>query len=120
MENKVEKFLPLGSVVTLKNTDKKIMVIGYLISTPSKGQKIFDYMGCLYPEGVIAPDKNIIFDHSDIEQVYAIGYSDDSQKLILDQLKQIDINMHKNIMTDINNIVNKYKVGDNIPGNLNN
>ena len=127
MENKLEKFLPIGSVVVINNVDKKMMITGYLVSTSSTGNKISDYVACLYPEGVISSDKNILFDHKDIKQVYAIGYSDDNQKDFSDKLKEIEKTLRKNVMDDINNILEKNNISDEIfnivtskPNNQNN
>lgn len=80
MNEKFKKFLPLGSVILMKNAKKRVMITGYAITSPDSGEKIWDYIGCLWPEGMIAPDKNLLFDHKDIGQIFAIGYSDDEQK----------------------------------------
>ena len=45
--------LPLGSIVLLNNGSKKLMITGYLVSTPEYPDHIFDYCGCMYPEGTI-------------------------------------------------------------------
>lgn len=80
MNKKYEKYLPLGSVVLLKGAKKKLMITGFATIDTAKKDKVYDYTGCLYPEGVISTDKNILFDHSDIEKIFCIGYSDDEQK----------------------------------------
>lgn len=80
MNEKFKKYLPLGSVVLMKDAKKRVMITGYAIKTPESGEKIWDYMGCLYPEGMISADKNLVFDHKDIYKIFAIGYSDDEQK----------------------------------------
>ncbi len=79
MDN-LEKFLPIGSVVLLKNATKRAMIIGYLGKSIDNDQKTFDYIGCLYPEGVIAADRNLFFDHSNIDKIIFTGFSDESQK----------------------------------------
>ncbi|MBE6152435.1 MAG: DUF4176 domain-containing protein [Firmicutes bacterium] len=89
MNEKYEKYLPLGSVVLLKEAKKRVMITGYLIQSPQFGEKVFDYVGCLYPEGVISHDKNLLFDHKDIHQIFAIGYSDDEQKEYAEKLKKM-------------------------------
>lgn len=75
-----EKYLPLGSVILLKKASKRIMIIGYAIKSNDSPNKLWDYLGCLYPEGVQTSDKNLLFDHKDIETIYALGYSDDEHK----------------------------------------
>ncbi len=92
MNDKFKKYLPLGSVVLMKGGKKRIMVTGYAVKAPETGDRIWDYIGCLWPEGMITPDKNLLFDHKDIQQIFAIGYSDDEQKRfmsVLDKATQL-------------------------------
>ena len=39
------KYLPLGSIVKLKNSDKKLMIIGYYSLEYNNSVKIYDYEG---------------------------------------------------------------------------
>ena len=87
MIEKMEKYLPIGSVVLMNGAKKKVMITGYAIKSPQYGDRIFDYIGCLYPEGAIAQDKNLLFDHKDIGQIFALGYSNDEQKEFIVRLK---------------------------------
>ena len=80
MNEKFKKYLPLGSVVLMKEAKKRVMITGYAVKSPDSGDKLWDYIGCLWPEGMIAADKNLLFDHKDIGRIFAIGYSDDEQK----------------------------------------
>ena len=51
---KEEKFLPLGSVILVKGSVKKLILIGRGVVAILKGeQKYFDYVACTYPEGLI-------------------------------------------------------------------
>ena len=88
MNEKFEKYLPIGSVVLMKEAKKRIMITGYVAKTAETGDKIWDYIGCLWPEGTISSDKNLLFDHKDIQQIFAIGYSDDEQKKFMEVLNQ--------------------------------
>ena len=65
-----EKLLPIGSVVKLKNGQKRLMITGFLqMEQDEKGQKnIWDYSGCLYPEGMLTSEANYVFNHSQIEE----------------------------------------------------
>ena len=66
-----EKFLPVGTVVKIKQNVKEIMITGYRVI----GDGIeYDYCGVLYPYGVTTT-KKIIFDHTDIEKIAYKGYS---------------------------------------------
>lgn len=52
MESKdVKDILPLGTIVVLKSGKRKIMITGrYQIKADT--DELFDYLGCLYPEGI--------------------------------------------------------------------
>ena len=85
MEDK--KYLPLGSVVLLEGGKKKVMITGFCIEAKETPDKIYDYCGCVYPEGVIRSDLTCVFDHSQIKQILFKGYVNDeaidfSKKLI--------------------------------------
>ena len=75
-----EKFLPLGSVIKLKGATKRMMIIGFCAVDGENKEKIYDYYGCLYPEGVVSMDRTLLFDHEQIETIYCIGFSDDEEK----------------------------------------
>ena len=76
---KYEKYLPVGTVVLLKDAKKKIMITGFCVVGDSQ-DRTFDYCGCIYPEGVLASDKNLLFNHNQIEDVYYMGYMTDEEK----------------------------------------
>ena len=77
-----EKFLPIGSVVKLKNGQKRLMITGFLqMEQDENGQKnIWDYSGCLYPEGMLESGKSLLFNHNQIDKIYHFGYSDNEEK----------------------------------------
>lgn len=68
-------YLPIGSVVLLKNGKKRIMVYGRKVKASGE-EKVYDYLGCLYPEGALSSKEVILFDHSQIQMVYFIGFQD--------------------------------------------
>lgn len=75
-----QKFLPIGSVCTLKGKNKKVMITGYYGVEFNGNLKFDDYQGCAYPEGMLLPELTCNFNHSDIEQVDFVGYKNDEQK----------------------------------------
>ena len=79
MAIKDKKYLPIGSVVILKDAKKRLMIIGYASIDMEKKDKIYDYVGCMYPEGIISSNQSLLFNHEDIEKVFDLGYSDDEQ-----------------------------------------
>ena len=56
-EEKKDKYLPIGSVVILKGAKRKLMITGYIQIDLKKLDKVYDYSGCLFPEGIINTDK---------------------------------------------------------------
>lgn len=70
----LEKLLPIGSVVLLKEGTKKLMIIGIKPVTEELPEKVFDYIGVLYPEGYLSNEYNFLFNHEDINDVIFKGY----------------------------------------------
>lgn len=89
-----ERFLPLGTVVLLKNGTKRIMICGRL-EMREYDQKIFDYLACYYPEGILNPDEMFLFNHDDIKEVMFLGFQDqeeaDMQKYLSARVKYLDL-----------------------------
>ncbi|NMA33891.1 MAG: DUF4176 domain-containing protein [Clostridiaceae bacterium] len=73
--------LPIGSVVLLKNSTKRVMIIGFCQKEINDNEeaKIWDYAGCLYPEGYLGPNQTFLFNGDQIERIFAIGYQDEEQ-----------------------------------------
>ena len=102
--SKGEKFLPVGTVVMLKGGTKRVMISGFCAVSPQDKNKIWDYSGCLYPEGFVHYNQTCLFNHNQIEKVYHLGLADDEEeKVFKEQLnklyKEIDKQL-KNKKTD--------------------
>ena len=52
-----EGLLPIGTVVLLKNSTKKLMIIGLCQAEADDPDSIWDYCGCVFPEGYLGPEK---------------------------------------------------------------
>ncbi len=93
MIEKGEKYLPIGTVVLLKNANKRVMITGFASMSPETGNKIFDYSGCAYPEGFLNYNEVCVFDHEQIDKVFFKGLSDDEEqdfkKDLVEHLNQI-------------------------------
>ena len=72
-----EKMLTLGSIVTVKGKEHKYMIISRIIS--NKYNNLFDYYGCLYPEGNTTAENNIFFNNDEIIDIYFHGYEDEKE-----------------------------------------
>ena len=71
----MKDYLPIGTVVLLKNGNKKLTIFGR--RQVRNGEKLeYDYIACLYPEGYINDNFRYLFNNEDIETVVYRGYSD--------------------------------------------
>ena len=83
----LEKYLPVGSIVLLTGGTKRLMITGYCMQTQEKPGVIYDYSGCIFPEGVIRSDITSVFNHDQIVRIDFTGFSDDESKKFLEKLK---------------------------------
>lgn len=77
------KYLPIGSIVILNKGVKKLMIYGRRQMAQATGI-IYDYVGCLYPEGNISPQYTYLFNQSDIQTILFTGYVDEEEKAFLE------------------------------------
>lgn len=86
---KIREFLPIGSIVLLKDGEKRLMVTGIMQSDLGGEGKNYDYLGILYPEGHIGQDFQYLFNHEDIAEIIFRGYDDDERKEFLEKLSRM-------------------------------
>ena len=84
--------LPIGSVVLLKGGKKKIMVTGYCMKLKEEPDKIYDYNGCIFPQGVIKSTITSVFNHDQIEKIYFLGYRNEESE---EFFKRVDEQLNK-------------------------
>lgn len=89
-----EKYLPIGTVIVLKNATKRIMITGFASMSPETGDTVYDYSGCAYPEGFFNYNQVLVFNHDQIDKVYFTGYSDEEakefKKVLLEEVQKIE------------------------------
>ena len=85
---KFEKYLPIGTVVMLREGKHRLMITGFCASEFEVQKKVYDYIGCFYPEGLITLDRCILFNHNDIDKIYYLGLSDNEEKQFKQKLVQ--------------------------------
>lgn len=85
-----ERTLPIGSVVSLYGGEKRLMILGYVkyLRGDDSG-KVYDYCGCTYPEGYVGSEATAVFNHEDIEHIYALGFQDEVQFEFHEKLERI-------------------------------
>lgn len=89
MKEKYPKFLPLGSIVLLEDATKRLMITGFCIIDSDDSSTMYDYSGCIYPEGIMSSDENILFNHQQINSIYHLGYSDEEEIEFKEKLKEL-------------------------------
>lgn len=82
---KERELLPLGSIVMLKDGEKKLMIYGRAQIAVADSAE-FDYIACLWPEGNIDEEFMYLFNHSDIDEVFHQGYSDSEDVAFMEVL----------------------------------
>jgi hypothetical protein len=80
----MKNLLPIGSVVLLKNAEKRLMICGWLPETDDG--KNYDYMGCFYPEGFVNMEHIFLFDQEDINKVDFVGFADSEFQLFINRV----------------------------------
>jgi len=87
----MKDLLPIGSVVLLKDGEKRLMIIGIIQVNPDDGRE-YDYLACLYPEGFVGPDFTYLFDHEDIDRIDAKGFTDEEHDKLRAKLAELLVN----------------------------
>lgn len=109
-----EKYLPIGTVVMLKEGKKRVMITGFLTTPNNDKEKIYDYSGCLYPEGILTSEQTLVFNHEQIDKVYHLGLIDEEEKEFKEKLNSLLSTMfnkkdNKEVIENINQINNNSK-----------
>lgn len=90
-----EKYLPIGTVVLLKGGKKRAMITGFCSVAQENQQKIYDYSGCVYPEGYLSSNQVCLFDHDQIEKIFFEGFVDEEEIQFKEKLNRIVSNLEK-------------------------
>lgn len=77
-EKTIQEMLPLGSIVTLHEGTKKVMICGRIQEDVKTGV-LYDYCSCYYPEGILSPTELFMFQHEDIDKIYYVGLQDSDE-----------------------------------------
>lgn len=98
-----EKYLPIGTVVMLKGGEKRVMITGFCIVTEEDKNKMYDYLGCIYPEGALDPKQGLMFNHDQIDKIYHMGLIDAEEQEFKKKLKELigNINSTSNTTPEI-------------------
>lgn len=115
----MEKYLPIGTVVMLKGGQKRVMITGFCCVSDNDQTKVYDYCGCLYPEGFLSSQKNLLFNHIQIDKVFHMGLKDEEEEQFKERLnKAMEIVENKNEVQDSS--INNTNNGGNVSNTSNN
>ena len=91
--NKKVEYLPLGSIVIVSGGIRKYVIVARGLQVNINGEaKFFDYGACRYPEGMMG-DQLMYFQHSDIRKVVYQGFSDEDDKMMVENIQKAIENM---------------------------
>ena len=79
----MKRHFPIGTVVLLEGSERRVMIVGLRQQEAGTG-KIWDYSGCLYPEGIIDSNSLFLFNQEQIEVLFFIGFQDGESLQFLD------------------------------------
>ena len=105
-EEKIEKFLPIGTVVMLKGGTKPIMITSFCIFPTGKvydrygevnkeGLHSFDYGAVFYPEGYLSSDRTFGFKHNQIAKVLFKGYQTEKHNAYSKGLNEMMVGLNE-------------------------
>ncbi len=79
-------YLPIGTVVLLKGGSKKVMINGFCVIPNDNQHKLYDYSGCLYPEGIINSNEVCLFNREQIDRIFFRGYENEEEVIFKEEL----------------------------------
>ena len=83
----IRDLLPIGSVVTLEEGKKRLMIIGVKQTNEEDGVE-YDYLSVMYPEGNMGGETPFLFNQDDVVEVVFRGFEDDERTEFLGHLEE--------------------------------
>lgn len=86
--------LPIGSIVRAKGGERNLMICGRIVGRGDSNE-VYDYVGCIYPEGVVDSSNLYFFNRDVIEECVFRGYEGDEElnfrANVLDKLGELEV-----------------------------
>ncbi|MBO5550526.1 MAG: DUF4176 domain-containing protein [Lachnospiraceae bacterium] len=93
-DNMYGDLMPCGSVVKLTGGERYVLICGRVVFADGDDH-VYDYTGCLYPEGIACEDKMLFFDRDTIERILFVGFQDrqelEYREQVLDSLGELKV-----------------------------
>lgn len=86
---RIKELLPIGTVVLLKNGEKRLMIAGIKQMDTEDASTEYDYYGVMYPEGHVGENFQYLFNHEDISEIYFKGFEDEERVEFLNKLEKL-------------------------------
>lgn len=85
----MDKLLPIGSIVHIKESKCYTMIMGYC-KPIQNGEDIdwYEYMGCIHPVGFADINANIVFHPEDIDEVIFEGMKNDDYEARVKEVQE--------------------------------
>lgn len=84
-----QAFLPIGTIVILKGSEKKMMIVSRLVITSIEEEVVyFEYGACAYPEGMVG-DTVRYFNSDEIVHVVHHGFADGEDVALQERLIEV-------------------------------
>ena len=81
----IDKYLPLGTVVQIKNVPRKLLICGFCVKNVDDN-KAYDYAAYPYPTGILEQNQNVLFNHDAIEKIVFLGLRNENDKRFKENL----------------------------------
>ena len=112
MEHYSHTYLPIGSVVVMKEENIPLMIQGYAF-TSGEGEHVYDYCGSIFPSGFESMDNSFCFDQDEIAKVLYIGYIGENSEEFLsfmdEKMKEVKSN-DLNLESELENVLQQTEV----------
>ena len=97
------EYVPLGSVVLIKDVNQKLMIIARAINVKNGDKNVyFDYGAVLYPDGLTG-DRMAYFNHDAISKVVFEGCNDAENQNVVDTINRFKADNPNLVMGDPKN-----------------
>lgn len=83
-----KELLPIGTIVLLRGGIRKLMITGIKVAKVEEQNRVFDYIGVLYPEGFMGEQGNFMFNHSEINDIIYKGYTNPERDEFINFLEE--------------------------------
>lgn len=84
----IKKYLPLGTITTIKDNGFFYMIVGY---TQKTDKIVYDYIAVKYPVGFTDLNTLVYFNHENIDKIIYLGNYNDKMNKILKQIKDNEV-----------------------------